>query len=84
MDKKQAHAILDRIRSGESNMPLSFTIEALQTLGDMGRLSIDETVPSPALRADGYESSDHRSFAVYGSGTVEVVGWSRYLDCKPH
>ena len=55
MDKKQAHAILDRIRSGESNMPLSFTIEALQTLGDMGRLSIDETVPSPALRADGYE-----------------------------
>lgn len=83
MNKSLANDILDRIKSGE-NLPISLTIEALQTLGDISRLSIDETTPSGALRIDGNEQRVDRSCTIYGEATIEIVGWSKYLDSKTH
>lgn len=76
MDKKQANAILDRIRSGESNLSLSITNEALEWSGDLSR-SLGEP-----LRANGDEQSNDRPCALYDTPIGERVGWSRYLDCK--
>ena len=76
MDKKQANAILDRIRSGESNLSLSITNQALECTGDIQRLF------NSALRANGYEQGNDRPCALHDTPVGERVGWSRYLDCK--
>lgn len=76
MDKKQANAILDRIRSGESNLSLYITNEALEWTGDLSR-----PLGEP-LRADGYEQRNDRPCALHDTPIGERVGWSKYLDCK--
>ncbi len=76
MNKIQARAILDQIRSGESSLSLSLTNEALEWTGDLSR-----PLGEP-LRADGYEQGNDRPCALHDATTGERVGWSRYLDCK--
>ena len=73
MDKKEAHAILDRIRDG---MSLANATEALERTGDIQRPS------SPALCANGNEQRNDRPCALHDTPIGERLGWSRYLDCK--
>jgi hypothetical protein len=54
MDKKEAHAILDKIRDG---MPVAGATEALERTGDIQKPS------SPALCFDGYEQRNDRPCA---------------------
>lgn len=81
MDKLQAHEILDRCKNGEA-MPVAFTIEALQTTGDITRLCQHERASSPTLCVDGDEQRFNRPCALYDTPIGKRVGWSRYLDCK--
>lgn len=73
MDKKQAHAILDKIRDG---MPVAGATKALECTGDIQRL------PSESLCANGNECGNDRPCALHDTPVGERVGWSRYLDCK--
>ena len=77
MNKIQARAILDRIRSGEKSfVSLAITNEALERTGDLQR------TPSQSLCVDGYEQRNDRPCALHDTPVGERVGWSRYLDCK--
>ena len=73
MDKKEAHAILDKIRDG---MSLANATEALEWTGDIQR------TPSQSLCVDGNEQRNDRPCALHDTPIGERVGWSRYLDCK--
>ena len=74
MDKKQAHAILNRCR--EFPVSLALTNQALERTGDLFR-SLGEP-----LRANGDEQGNDRPCALHDTPIGERVGWSRYLDCK--
>jgi len=74
MDKKQAHAILNRCR--EFPVSLALTNQALEWTGDLSR-----PLGEP-LRANGYEQGNDRPCALHDTPVRERVGWSRYLDCK--
>ena len=76
MDKKQAHAILNRCR--EFPVSLALTNQALERTGDLFR-----PLGEP-LRANGYEQGNDRPCALHDTPIGERVGWSRYLDCKPN
>jgi len=77
MNKIQARAILDRIRSGEkSPVSLALTNQALEWTGDLSR-SLNKS-----LCANGNEQGNDRPCALHDAPIGERVGWSRYLDCK--
>ena len=75
MTKIKAHALLDRIRSGEARfVSLAETNQALERTGDICGLF------SEPLRADGNERCHHRPRQTHEQ-TVDVgFSYSKYLD----
>ena len=77
MTKIKAHALLDRIRSGEARfVSLAETNSALERTGDICRLF------SEPLRADGNERCHHRPRQTQSQATEVGFSYSRYLDCQ--
>ena len=77
MTKIKAHALLDRIRSGETRfVSLVETNQALERTGDLCRAF------GESLCADGYESSDYRPCQTHEQGVEVGFSYSRYLDCQ--
>jgi len=74
MTKTQAHAILDRIKSGNL-VSLAETNTALERTGDLCRAS------SPTLRADGYEQRNNRPCQAHDQAAEVGFSYSAYLDC---
>jgi len=71
VNKKEAHALLDKIRDG---MPMAGATEALRLTGDIHKI-FDES-----LCADGYESSHDRPCALHDTPVSERFSYSIYLD----
>ena len=77
MTKIKAHALLDRIRSGEARIvSLALTNQALLLTGDAVEI-LDES-----LRIDGNEQRHDRSCQTHDPKTEVGFSYSRYLDCK--
>ena len=74
MNKNEAHAILDRIRTDREPMSIFVTNEALRLTGDIVGV-FDEP-----LRSNGNEPKDDRTGETQNSGTKEEFSYSRYLD----
>lgn len=73
MNKKEAHALLDKIRDG---MPMAGATEALRITGDIYRV-LDES-----LCADGYEPSHDRASQIKNERIEKGFSYSQYLDCQ--
>ena len=73
MNKKEAHALLDKIRDG---MPMAGATEALRLTGDI------HTVLDESLCSDGYESSHDRASQIKNERIEERFSYSQYLDCQ--
>ena len=73
MTKTQAHAILNRIKSGDP-VSLAETNQALERTGDLCRAS------GESLCADGYESSDYRPRQTHEQSAYVGFSYSKYLD----
>jgi len=73
VNKKEAHALLDKIRDG---MPMAGATEALRLTGDI------HTVLDESLCADGYESSHDRTSQIKDKRIEERFSYSQYLDCQ--
>ena len=74
MTKTQAHAILNRIKSGDL-VSLAETNAALERTGDLCRAS------SPTLRADGHEQGNNRPCQTHDQAAEVGFSYSAYLDC---
>jgi len=74
MTKTQAHAILDRIKSGDL-VSLAETNTALERTGDLCRAS------SEPLRFDGYEQRNNRPCQAHDQTAEVGFSYSAYLDC---
>ena len=74
MTKTQAHAILDRIKSGDL-VSLAETNTALERTGDLCRAS------SEPLRFDGYEQRNNRPCQAHDQVAEVGFSYSAYLDC---
>ena len=74
MTKTEAHAILDRIKSGDL-MSLAETNAALERTGDLCRAS------SESLRFDGNEQRDDRPCQTHEQSMEVGFSYSAYLDC---
>jgi hypothetical protein len=74
MTKTQAHAILDRIKNGES-VSLAETNAALERTGDLCRAS------SEPLRFDGNEQRNNRPCQAHDQAAEIGFSYSAYLDC---
>jgi len=76
MTKIKAHALLNKIRSGEARfLSLAETNQALERTGDLCRAF------GESLCVNGYESSDYRSRQTHEQIAEIGFSWSRYLDC---
>ena len=77
MTKIKAHALLDKIRSGEARfVSLAETNQALERTGDICGLF------SESLCADGYEPSHHRPRQTHEQSAEVGFSYSKYLDCS--
>ena len=77
MTKIKAHALLDRIRSGEARIvSLAETNSALERTGDICGLF------SEPLRVNGNERCHHRPRQTPSQATEVGFSYSRYLDCE--
>ena len=77
MTKIKAHALLDRIRSGEARfVSLAETNQALERTGDLCRAF------GESLCVDGYESSDYRPCQIHEQIAEIGFSYSQYLDCQ--
>jgi hypothetical protein len=77
MTKIKAHALLNKIRSGEARfVSLAETNSALEQTGDICGLF------SKPLRANGNESSDYRPRQTHEQSSEIGFSYSRYLDCQ--
>ena len=75
MTKIKAHALLDKIRSGEGRfVSLAETNQALERTGDLCRAS------GESLCADGYEPSDYRPRQTHEQTINVGFSYSKYLD----
>ena len=75
MTKIKAHALLDKIRSGEGRLvSLAETNSALERTGDLCRAS------GESLCAVGYEQSDYRPRQTHEQTTNVGFSYSKYLD----
>ena len=76
MTKIKAHALLDKIRSGEGKfVSLAETNQALERTGDL-------CLPSgESLRFDGDEPCHDRPCEIQSQGTEVGFSYSAYLDC---
>ena len=74
MTKTQAHAILDRIKSGDL-VSLAATNQALERTGDLSRPS------SESLRFDGHEQRNNRPCQTHDQAAEVGFSYSKYLDC---
>ena len=75
MTKIKAHALLDKIRSGEGRfLSLAETNQALERTGDLCRAS------GESLCADGYEPSDYRPRQTHEQTAYVGFSYSKYLD----
>ena len=76
MTKIKAHALLDKIRSGEGRfLSLAETNQALERTGDLCRAS------GESLCAIGYEPSDYRPRQTHEQTADVGFSYSKYLDC---
>ena len=75
MTKTQAHAILDRIKSGDL-VSLAETNTALERTGDLCRTS------SQTLRFDGHEQRNNRPCQAHDQTAEVGFSYSKYLDKK--
>lgn len=73
MTKTQAHAILDRIKSGDL-VSLAATNQALERTGDIPRLS------GQSLFADGHEQGNNRPRKAHDQVAEVGFSYSQYLD----
>jgi len=77
MTKIKAHALLDRIRSGEARfLSLAETNSALERTGDICGLF------SEPLRANGNERCNHRPRQTHEQAAEVGFSYSKYLDCS--
>ena len=77
MTKIKAHALLDKIRSGEAKfVSLVETNQALERTGDLCRAS------GESLCADGHERCHHRPRQTHEQSAEVGFSYSRYLDCS--
>ena len=75
MNKHKAHALLDKIRTGEGRLvPLAETNQALERTGDLCRAS------GEPLRFDGHEQRHDRPRQAHEQTTNVGFSWSKYLD----
>jgi len=74
MTKTQAHAILDRIKSGDL-VSLAETNQALERTGDLCRAS------GKPLRFDGHEQGNNRPCQAHDQAAEVGFSYSAYLDC---
>lgn len=74
MTKTQAHAILDRIKNGDS-VSLAETNTALERTGDLCRAS------SQTLCVDGHEQRNNRPCQAHDQAAKVGFSYSQYLDC---
>ena len=74
MTKTQAHAILDRIKSGKL-VSFAETNAALERTGDLCRAS------SESLRFDGHEQRNNRPCQAHDQAAEVGFSYSKYLDC---
>ena len=74
MTKTQAHAILDRIKSGDP-VSLAETNQALERTGDLSRPF------SPTLCFDGHEQRNNRPCQAHDQAAEVGFSYSKYLDC---
>ena len=75
MTKIKAHALLDRIRSGEARfVSLAETNSALERTGDICGIF------SEPLRANGNERCHHRPRQTHEQGAEVGFSYSKYLD----
>ena len=76
MTKIKAHALLDKIKSGEGRfVSLAETNAALERTGDLFRPS------SESLRFDGNEQGNNRSCQAHDQAAEVGFSYSKYLDC---
>ena len=76
MTKIKAHALLDKIRSGEGRfLSLAETNSALERTGDLCRPS------SESLRFDGHEQRNNRPCQAHDQAAEVGFSYSKYLDC---
>ena len=75
MIKTQAHAILDRIKSGDL-VSLAETNAALERTGDLSKPF------SEPLRFDGHEQRNNRPCQAHDQIAEVGFSYSRYLDCS--
>ena len=75
MTKTQAHAILNRIKSGDP-VSLAETNQALERTGDLCRAS------SESLRFDGHEQRNNRPCQTHDQAAEVGFSYSKYLDKK--
>lgn len=77
MTKIKAHALLDKIRSGEGRfVSLAETNAALERTGDLSKPS------SESLRFDGYEQRNNRPCQAHDQVAEVGFSYSGYLDCS--
>ena len=75
MTKNEAHALLDKIRSGEGRfVSLAETNNALERTGDLSRPS------SESLRFDGNEQRNNRPRQAHDQTAEVGFSYSKYLD----
>jgi hypothetical protein len=74
MNKKQAHAILDRIKSSREPVSIFITTAALEQTGDICGLF------SQSLRAACEEPRNHRTRQVHDQTIPTGFSYSAYLD----
>ena len=76
MTKIKAHALLDKIRSGEGRfVSLAATNQALERTGDLCRAS------GESLCADGHEQRNNRPCQAHDQVAKVGFSYSKYLDC---
>ena len=76
MNKNEAHAILDRIKTDREPMSIFITNEALRLTGDIVGV-FDEP-----LRSNGNESRINRTIEVESQGTESRFSYSSYLNSQ--
>ena len=75
MNKHKAHALLDKIKSGEGRfVSLAETNQALERTGDLCQAS------GESLCADGYEPSNYRPRQIHEQTAYVGFSYSKYLD----
>ena len=76
MTKIKAHALLDKIKSGEGRfVSLAETNQALERTGDLCRAS------GESLRFDGDEQRNNRPCQAHDKVAEVGFSYSKYLDC---